>query len=250
MYKRKRGFLGKLIIILVVTAVLLGSLYYFITTYTIKNISIEGNVHYTNEEIQAMVLDGVFLNNSWYLSKKYANKGISDIPFVDAIDVTILTPDTIRISVYEKALAGFVEYLGRYMYFDKDGTIIESSDVKTIGVPQIIGLDFQSVVLGKPLPVEDNTVFRQILSITQLLNKYAVTMEKIYFDSNYNVTLIIDSVRIRLGEGTGLEEKIMILPELLPSLEGKKGVLKMENYSESSTNISFEPDKDAEEATN
>ena len=30
-----------------------------------------------------------------------------------------------------------IEYLGRYMYFDKDGIIVETSDKKTAGIPQI-----------------------------------------------------------------------------------------------------------------
>ena len=33
-------------------------------------------------------------------------------------------------SVYEKAVAGYVEYLDKYMYFDKDGTVVEASDTK------------------------------------------------------------------------------------------------------------------------
>lgn len=245
MYKeRKSGrFLIKLFVLLSLIAVLLGSIYYFMAKYSIKNVIVEGNLHYSSEEIEEIVMDGVFLDNSWYLAQKYKNKGIENIPFIDALDVTVLTPDTIRITVYEKALAGYVEYLGRYMYFDKDGTVVESSDVKTMGIPQIIGLKFQSVVVEEPLPVENEEIFKEILNITQLLNKYEVLADKIYFSTDYKITLIMDEVRVALGEGTNLEQKIMILPELLPSLEGKKGVLRMEKYSDSSSNISFEPDK-------
>lgn len=245
MYREKKAgrLLVRLVLILILIALLLGGIYYFLSTYAIKTVIVEGNVHYSSEEIREIVMDGVLLDNSWYLSQKYKNKGIDNIPFVDALDVTVLAPDTIRITVYEKALAGYVEYLGRYMYFDKDGTVVESSDVKTAGIPQIIGLDFQSVVVEEPLPIENEEIFREILNITQLLNKYEVLADKIYFDTSYQIMVIKDEVRIALGDGTDLEQKIMILPELLPSLDGKKGVLRMENYSETSTNISFEPDK-------
>ena len=64
------------------------------------------------------------------------------------MDVNILTPNTIRISVYEKALAGYVEYLGRYMYFDRDGTVVESSSERTRGIPQVTGLRFDYVVVN------------------------------------------------------------------------------------------------------
>ena len=42
------------------------------------------------------------------------------VPFVEKMDVSVVDPHTIKIEVYEKALAGYVEYLGHYMYFDKD----------------------------------------------------------------------------------------------------------------------------------
>ena len=149
--------------------------------------------------------------------------------------------------MYEKALAGFVEYLGKYMYFDKDGTVIESSDVKTVGVVQITGLSFDYVILGKALPVEDESIFRLILSTSQLLQKYELTADRIHFDASGNMTIYFADVRVSVGTDQGLEEKIMLLQQLLPPLEGKSGVLQMENYSDNSKSISFEPDQNHSE---
>ena len=116
-------------------------------------------MHYTEDQIKSFVMEGFLGNNSLYLSLKYKNKGVENIPFVDVMDVSILSPDTIKITVYEKALAGYVKYLDTYLYFDKDGYVVESSSIKTVGVPQITGLEFDHIVLGEPLPVEDQTVF-------------------------------------------------------------------------------------------
>lgn len=110
--------------------------------YKVTTVYVEGNVHYTNEEIMSMVMDGTLGDNSLYLSLKYKKKGIDTIPFIQKMDVRILAPDTIKITVYEKALAGYIEYLGRYMYFDKDGIIVESSQQRTAGIPQVTGLKF------------------------------------------------------------------------------------------------------------
>lgn len=210
--------------------------------YQVKTVYVDGNVHYTSEEIQEMVMGGPLGRNSLYLSSKYKNKGLNDIPFIDTIDVNILSPDTIRITVYEKALAGFVEYLGKYMYFDKDGTVIESSTIKTVGIVQITGLSFEYVVLGKPLPVEDEQIFKLILNTSQLLTKYGLTADKLHFDSSYNMTIYFDDVRVNIGTEEMLDEKLMLLPQMLPALEGKKGVLRLENYSDNIGSITFEPD--------
>ena len=94
---------------------------------------------------------------------------------MDVMNVSILAPDTIKITVYEKALAGYVKYLDTYMYFDKDGYVVESSGIRTQGVPQITGLTFNHIVLGEQLPVENPEVFAGIMDMTKLLNKYQLT---------------------------------------------------------------------------
>ena len=74
--------------------------------YTVKTITVEGNVHYTNDEIVDMVMKKRLDHNSLYLSLKYRKKGIEGIPFIEKMNVSILAPDTIKITVYEKAVAG------------------------------------------------------------------------------------------------------------------------------------------------
>jgi len=238
--KNKRQF--SILAFLLVLLVIVGVIYYLLSHYEVKNVYVDGNVHYSSEEIKEIVMGGPFGKNSLYLSFQYKNKGLKGIPFIDTISVNILSPDTIRITVYEKALAGFVEYLGKYMYFDKDGTVVESSNVKTVGIVQITGLKFDYVVLGKPIPVENEQVFKLILNTSQLLTKYGLTADKLHFDSSYHMTIYFGDVKVNLGNDEMLDEKIMILPQMLPTLEGKSGVLRMENFSDNNGSITFEPD--------
>jgi cell division protein FtsQ len=211
--------------------------------YEVKNVTVDGNQHYSADEIKAMIMTGYFGDNSLYLSLKYKNKEIDDVPFVETMDVVVQSNDSIRITVYEKALAGYVEYLGRYMYFDNNGVVVEASKVTTPGVPQVTGLDFDYVVLYEKLPVENNNIFQNILTITKLLNKYDVLCDKIQFDSSYNVTLGYGDVKVNIGELENLDEKIMQLPSILPSLEGEKGTLELQNYTSDKKSISFQREK-------
>lgn len=240
---KKRKWPVILLIVLSVTGLVLGAGYYVLSTYTIKNVYVEGNVHYTQEEIQEIVMAGFLGNNSLYLSLKYKNKGVEDIPFVDVMDVSILSPDTIRITVYEKALAGYVTYMDSYMYFDKDGYVVESSQIKTEGVPQITGLQFDSCTLGQKLPVEREDIFAKIMDLTKLLRKYELSPDRIYFRNYTEITLYFADVRVALGEGNNLEDKLMVLPVFMRNLEGKKGVLRMENYTRERTSTVFEKDE-------
>jgi cell division septal protein FtsQ len=213
--------------------------------YKVTTVYVEGNVHYTNEEIMSMVMDGTLGDNSLYLSLKYKKKGIDTIPFIQKMDVRILAPDTIKITVYEKALAGYIEYLGRYMYFDKDGIIVESSQQRTAGIPQVTGLKFGYVIMHEKLPVENPEIFADILDITQLLNKYDIQADKIQFDRSMQKTLYFGEARVSLGTNDNIGEKIMKLKAILPELSGKKGLLRMDNYSEEVQNITFELDAES-----
>ena len=227
---------------LVLLALFIGGYIYIVQNYTITTVYVEGNIHYTNEEIMEMVMGGRYGHNSLFLSLKYRDKGIDNIPFIQTMDVSIEAKDTVRIMVYEKALAGYVSYLGRYVYFDKDGIVVETSQEKTAGIPQVTGLSFNHVILHEPLPVEKPEVFDEILNISQQLSKYSLSADKIYFDSNYQVTLIFGDAKIAIGDSQDIDEKIMTLQYLLPSLVGKSGTLDMREYSEDTTTYSFEQD--------
>lgn len=219
-----------------------GGFFYVITNYKVTTVHVDGNVHYTNEEIMEMVMGGRFGNNSLFLSLKYRDKGIEGVPFVETMDVDIEAKDTIRITVYEKALAGYVRYLGRYVYFDKDGIVVETSEEETAGIPQVTGLSFDHVILHEQLPLDKPELFDEILNITQQLSKYDLSADRIYFNTNYEVTLYFGEAKINLGENQDIDEKIMKLQYILPDLVGKSGTLDMREYSEDTKTYSFEQD--------
>ena len=118
--------------------------------------------------------------------------------------------------------------------------MVESSAVKTMGVPQIKGLKFDHIVLLEKLPVDDDTIFNHILDISQLLEKYGISAEQIYFDKDYQITLYFGQAKIKLGSTEYIDEKIMKLKMILPSIQDKKGTLRMENYSSDSSSVTFE----------
>ena len=222
---------------------LLGAGAYIKGAYTVRTVYVEGAIHYTEDEVKSLVMKGPLGDNSLYLSFRYKNRGLEGIPFVDVVDVDILAPDTIKIIVYEKTLTGCVRYLDTYVYFDRDGYVVESSSIKTVGVPQITGLEFDHLVAGERLPVKDPEVFQRILEITKLLQKYALTSDKIHFKRSGEVTLYFGEVKVELGSDSAtLEDKLMLLPEFLQTLSGKRGTLQMQIYDGDSGKYTFKPE--------
>ena len=107
----------------------------------------------------------------------------------------------------------------------------------------MLGLNFNYVILYEKLPVDKEEVFSEILDITQLLDKYDLNANKIFFDSEYNVYLYFDGVEVSLGTEDFIDEKIIQLQYILPSLEGKNGILEMKDFDEDTKNITFEEKK-------
>jgi cell division protein FtsQ len=218
----------------------------FIENFKVKTVIVEGSTHYTTDEITNYVLDSKFCRNTAFVYLKYHNKSIKDVPFVEQMDVNIVDRNTVKIHVYEKYTAGCIQNLGNFVYFDNDGKVIEISEIKTENVPVVTGLTFDHLALHEPLPIENKDVFNSILNITKLLNKNDLIADTIYFDENRNITLFFDDVRVNIGDGSNMNEQFMTLPKILPSLEGKKGVLHMEKYSEDNPNVVFNIDTEDE----
>jgi len=232
----------KICIVLGIITVVLLAFDLILELFQVTTVYVEGNEHYSAQEIREMVQEGRFGDNSLYLSMRYSNRSITDIPFIETMDVDVLDRNTIKITVYEKALAGYVEYLGTYMYFDKDGVIVESSSMRTYGIPLVTGLSFDHFVMYEPLPVENEEIFQTILNVTQMLNKYEIVTDKIYFDDSYNMVLYFGDVRVDMGSMDLLEEKIQRLDAILPQLEGRSGILHMNNYDSEHGDITFTVD--------
>lgn len=236
-----------LLIVVACLLLLVTAAYVLWEKFSINRVSVSGNSHYTEEEIKDMVFENEYCYNSIILYIKYNNRTVEDIPFIEQMDVEIVNPNYVRITVYEKAVAGYVEYLGHYMYFDKDGIVVESSSEITEGVPFVTGLKFDHVVLHEQLPLKKKGVFLTILNITQLLNKYSINTDRIAFDSSGDITLYFGNARVLLGSDDFIDEKINEMHLLLPKLEGLSGTLHMENYTGEESNFSFDMDKTEEE---
>ncbi len=213
----------------------------FLGIFRVQEVTVEGNERYTDEEIRQMMIGDGYVNTLLLLLKsKY--EGLGSLPFISDVEITAQSPGHIRIRVYEKQIVGYVEYLGTNLYFDKDGIVVESTSELLEGIPQISGLNFSEVTLYEKLPVEKEETFRVILNLTQALDKYGMTPDDIRLSDNLEITLVFGEARVLFGTSDYLEEKVTRLASFIDSLEGQKGVLHMENFTEDTQNIVFKED--------
>ena len=233
----------KLIVVLVALAVLFILGLSFAGVFRVRQVTVTGNAYYTKEEVVDLLLDEGSLQNTLLVYLRYKYQEHPEIPFIDDFEVTMDSWQSLKIRVYEKNMVGYVRYLGKDVYFDKDGIVVESSTQELEGIPQISGVTFDSLAIHQPLSVEDPTIFDTILSITKLLTKYDLDPDEIRFGAGGELFLQLGDVKVALGTGENLDEKISRLKQLEGDLKDKSGTLHMENYTDETTHISLESAK-------
>lgn len=233
----------KLIVVLAALAVLFILGLSFAGVFRVRQVTVTGNAYYTKEEVVDLLLDEGSLQNTLLVYLRYKYQEHPEIPFIDDFEVTMDSWQSLKIRVYEKNMVGYVRYLGQDVYFDKDGIVVESSTQELEGIPQISGVTFDSLAMHQPLSVEDPTIFDTILSITKLLTKYDLDPDEIRFGAGGELFLQLGDVKVALGTGENLDEKISRLKQLEGDLKDKSGTLHMENYTDETTHISLESAK-------
>lgn len=233
----------KLIVVLAALAVLFILGLSFAGVFRVRQVTVTGNAYYTKEEVVDLLLDEGSLQNTLLVYLRYKYQEHPEIPFIDDFEVTMDSWQSLKIRVYEKNMVGYVRYLGQDVYFDKDGIVVESSTQELEGIPQISGVTFDSLAIHQPLNVEDPTIFDTILSITKLLTKYDLDPDEIRFGAGGELFLQLGDVKVALGTGENLDEKISRLKQLEGDLKDKSGTLHMENYTDETTHISLESAK-------
>lgn len=216
----------KWLIILAVLVVLAAG----ICSLNIRQVTVTGNSKYTENEIVDMIFQKNRDWNSVYCYIKDCLGNHQQIPFVEDYQLVFQSPFDIEIIIHEKTVVGCVSYMSSYMYFDKDGIVVESTNQQLKDIPCITGLKFGHIVLHQPLPVEDQSVFENILDLTQMLEVYHLKVDKIQYNSKGEATLCIKELEVFLGDGLEMNGKISELSDMMPELEGKKGTLYLDTY--------------------
>lgn len=234
--RRKRRLL-KLVAVLLLLAAAAGALFLF----QVRKVTVYGNSRHSSEEIGAGLTEGKLMKNTLYLLWKYREGDIPDtLPFLNSLHVQMKSPSHIEVQVTEKELAGYIDK-GGYVYFDKDGVVLEVSDEIYDGVPIITGASVGDAVLYQKLPTESSAQLRTILSLTQLLEYQELKASEIRFGENMEITVFIEGVEAELGQDEYLEEKIANLNKILPRLDGQSGTLHLENFTGRNETVSFTP---------
>lgn len=198
------------------------------------NFSLEfkGSDRYTDAELEKLFFPEGESKNAFMFWFKSTFKDKIEIPFIETYDFKMESFGKYVITLYDKSVVGYVTYMSNNLYFDKDGIVVESSGTKLSDISLITGLKFDYFVLHEELPIENREIFDLLLDLTQLCSKYKLPTDKINITNDNKVQLYLGDIRVDLGDGSKLNEKMMDLNDMYEKLQGESGILDMEEYDE------------------
>ena len=259
-----------MIMLVGISGVLTVAVILFICLFHIKKITVEGNIHYTEEEIKAMIMGDAFSENSILFTLKNGTQEMEDVPFLESIRVEMIARDEVRLMVTEKSIVGYLEYNGAYWYFDRNGIVVEKTEEPAMTAEERIaaeaaqnteegivlgeempvknfvplvegdGFRFEKMVLNHKLDISDPGIFNALSSINQMINKDNIPPDKVIYDADSNITLIYGDIEVWLGKDEHLEEKMNTLASIMQEMDGLSGILHLEEYDSSRSGVIFE----------
>ncbi len=241
-HRKKRAKRKRLLIILLVLLCILAALVIIgIKGFQIHKVQVSGNELYTDEQIKESVLNDKYSWNALYVVLKHRFFKMQEVPFIDEMEVELVSMHTIKINVYEKAIIGYIAANDQNVYFDKDGFVVEISKRLIDHVPKVEGIECNEVVVYEKLDLDDKHALSILLTFSQQLSKYGLVPKTIAFQDKKSLSADFGNVIVEMGDSEYLVEKVMRLNSIMPQLAGKSGTLHLENWTPLTTDVFFAP---------
>ncbi len=197
----------------------------------IEHVKVEGTEIYSQEEIKQSVFTRKYSDNEFFFMIYEKLYGINKLPFVEDIEVTFENRNTVMLRVYDKTISGCIKYMGQYVYFDKDGTVLQSMEEKKEGVPVVTGIKFGTFTVGKVFRVKDESLFATIMNLSQLITHYGIDVERLHMEDG-NVLLYSGGIKVILGKKSLYDDEMSALSSVLETAGKKnmKGTIDLQNF--------------------
>lgn len=197
--------------------------YFNITQITVKN----------NENVsESQIISAIGLENStsnlFAFNVISAKKTLLENPYIEEVSFARHFPNSLEISVTERKIRGYVPYMNSYLYIDSEGRVLDIKKSYTQKLPLVIGLEFDSFVLGEVLQTENSGAFTAVVELSKLINKYNLLENTVKLDvsSLDDIHLYINSVDVLFGDFKDYNQKLEILNEIIKKIpKDDKGFL-------------------------
>ncbi len=234
--KKKKAQIPSAVVFVAVAVVLILVLCFFLLR--VANVNIEGNVRKTDEEIIA--LSGIESgDHMWFFSTKTAAKQIESDPYIQFSTVERSYPNTVNITVSERAAAAVIQSVSAYAVIDASGYVLSIDDASSYNdIMSVSGMGASGYKVGTYLGDENDFMARTLLSILDAMKQSGIKDEVKSLDiSNpMSIEMVMKSgISVHMGQSDDAQKKFEKLALVLPWLN-------QNGYTDGTVDISVQGD--------
>lgn len=205
-----------------------------------EHLEITGQHIYETGELDSLLRAQVHSDNSIRFWAHYRFRYRGEIPFVGRVQVKLKGLKTLEVTVTEEDVVAYLDHADSRLYLDERGVLMENSPQELPGIGKVLGMEAASSVVGEVPKVEDPALLKSACQVMKAAGRYGMMPDSVSVDEKGDMSLYCGNIRCALGQAEHLEEKVALAAVLLPKLEGKTGILHLEDYDGTTGNRSFE----------
>jgi len=209
-------------------------------TFNFEKAVIYGNTKYSQKQIESFITRGRLGENTFVMALKFHHRTVTDIPFVDQIDIDIVSPSTVRVNIKEKPLDACVIREDDKVYFSKEGVVQTISGRSVENTTVVNGLDLKAPVTGSAVEADNQTGKALVLDLLRAMDRYGIHADSIDVDKRNNLTASFGQVLVKLGK-TGYDGKMYKIHQMATGLKDRSGVISMTGFDYDGENIVLSP---------
>lgn len=200
--------------------------------FRVTTVTVEGNTFFSEEVVASEVCSTVLDKNVITAFVKNRLGFTTKLPYVREYEISYPGIHEIHIKLYEKKIIAGIAYMNQYIYFDKDGVVLKSTNEELVGIPLFETKTMATFTLYEKVQMEDGELLNQIMNLSNLFQHYEVMWDRVVFDSKNAAFLYTGNIRISLGKKDSYDEQISALPSVLSTVQENNfsGEIDMTNY--------------------
>ncbi len=209
----------------------------FLKMFELKHFTVTGGSRYSAQEMERLLVTKPTDKVSLFFWLRMRLFGAGEIPFVEKVEIELTGRGSVEVTVHDKLVTGCVEQMGSYLYFDREGMVVESSRQRLMDVPLVTGLKFSKIVLRERMVTAKEGIFDVILDLARLIQKNELEVSQIAFGADDAVTLYVDGNVVSLGKKEHYDEALAVLKSLIAASGERKFKFDMTAYENGNNRI-------------
>lgn len=201
--KKKRYLLRFAIFVSVVAAI---GLFLASGFFAVKEIKVEGNVYYSDDEVITLSGAKTGVNLFYGVGDGKIKDKLSKDPYFAEVHIKRKLPGTVTIQIKERRQTAAIVYGDHYVIIDKEGTVLRKSNIDP-KITLLDGLTISKMNVGDRVEIEEVSTLESTLQMIDSMEDGDFYFKKIDVSGIVVRAYIYDTLRVK-GTAKQLQEAI------------------------------------------